>query len=146
VYEVLIKGRLRVRINRAYYTSTVQFFPPWRRPVRAAGVDDGSLSAPCAVVAPSSGSLAPICSDICRSIAMSAVVSANRLKATRRDKSTSTLHFTLQQGAIASAALLDKVFALLDAYLARRWAICFYIKSTGFDVEFRFDVGLHQII
>jgi hypothetical protein len=41
--------------------------------------------------------------------------------------------------------LLDIIFALLDAYLARRWAIWFYIKSTGFDVEFRLDVGLHQI-
>jgi hypothetical protein len=63
----------------------------------------------------------------------------------RRGKSTSTLHFTLQQGAIASGALLDIVFALLDAYLVSRWAIWFYIKSTGFDEKKRFNVGLHQI-
>jgi hypothetical protein len=49
-----------------YYSSLVQFFPPLRRPARAAGVGDGSLFVPFAVVAPSSGSLAPICFSICR--------------------------------------------------------------------------------
>jgi hypothetical protein len=50
----------------AYYLSTVQFFPPLRLPARAAGVGEGSLFAPCAVVAPPSGSLAPACFAICR--------------------------------------------------------------------------------
>jgi hypothetical protein len=31
------------------------------------------------------------------------------------------------------------VYALLGTYLLRRWDIWFYIKSTRFDVEFRFD-------
>jgi hypothetical protein len=71
-------------------------------------------------------------------------VAADGLKSMRRDTSTSTLDFTLQQGA-TSAALLEIVFALLDANLVRSWAIRFYVKSTGFDLEFRFDEGLHHI-
>jgi hypothetical protein len=63
------------------------------------------------------------------------VVAANGLKALRREKSTSTLHFMLRQCAIASGALVSIVFALLGAYLVGNWAIWFYIKSGQFDVE-----------
>jgi hypothetical protein len=48
---------------------------------------------------------------------LSAFVAANGLKSLRRDKSTSTLHFMLQQSAIASGALLGIVYALLGANL-----------------------------
>jgi hypothetical protein len=44
----------------SYRSSIVLFFPRMPRPARAAGADDGSLSAPCAVVAPPSGPLAPV--------------------------------------------------------------------------------------
>jgi hypothetical protein len=66
VYEVEIKGRLRVRIYRGIQFVYSPVFPPLRRPARAAGVGEGSLFAPCAVVAPPSGSLAPVCFGICR--------------------------------------------------------------------------------
>jgi hypothetical protein len=39
------------------------------------------------------------------------------------------------------------VYALFGAYLVRRWAIWFYIKSGRFDVEFvEIDVGLHHFV
>jgi hypothetical protein len=50
----------------AYYLSIVQCFPPLRRPARAAGVGEGSLFTPCAVVTPPSSSLAPVCFAIWR--------------------------------------------------------------------------------
>jgi hypothetical protein len=49
--------------------SSIVLFFPRQRPARAAGAggaNDGTLSAPCAVVAPPSGPLAPVCSAICR--------------------------------------------------------------------------------
>jgi hypothetical protein len=53
-----------------YYSSIALFFPRLRRPARAAGVGDGSLFAPCAVIAPHSGSLAPVCSTMSRFIGL----------------------------------------------------------------------------
>jgi hypothetical protein len=50
----------------AYYLSIVQCFPPLRRPETAAGVGEGSVIEPCAVVALPSGSLAPVCFASCR--------------------------------------------------------------------------------
>jgi hypothetical protein len=55
----------------------------------------------------------------------------------RCDKSTSNLCLTLQQGAIASGALCKYFLCIVGAYLVRRQAFCFYIKSG------RFDVGQH---
>jgi hypothetical protein len=71
LYRVLcIKSKSKVDFayasKEAYYLSMVQFFPPLRRPAEAAGVDDGSLYVPYAVVAPPSGSLALTCFAICQ--------------------------------------------------------------------------------
>jgi hypothetical protein len=80
---------------------------------------------------------------------MGALVAANGLRATRKDatrreKSTSRAHFTLQQGTITLVHCWCIVDALFGAILVDVALCCSTSNRPRFDVEFRFDVGLHQ--
>jgi hypothetical protein len=80
---------------------------------------------------------------------MGALVAANGLRATRKDatrreKSTSSAHLTLQQGSITLVHCWCIVDALLGAILLDVGLCCSTLNRPRVDVEFRFDVGLHQ--
>jgi hypothetical protein len=133
VYEVKIKGQLRVRIHGG-----ILFVYSPKFPTSAAAGKSRRRRRRLFVRALRGGRAAQrlasanvLCYLSVWQLELSAFVATDGLKKSmRRDKSTSTLHFSLQQGTIASGALLDIVFALFDAYLVRRWANWFYIKST----------------